>query len=217
MIKMVVFDWDGTLINSGATICRCVNQVAADFSLPERSYPQVAKVVGLDLAQALQTVFADCAATLPEDDLMVASYRAAFAKQPHQQSDLFAGVVETLTALKSHGIILAIATGKSRHGLDLDLAATGLQSMFDYSICADESCSKPNPAMLNELMVQSGFTANELVMVGDAIFDIEMAHAANVRNVAVSYGIQPIEALRTANPDFEIDSIEQLLSWFVAT
>jgi phosphoglycolate phosphatase len=207
---LVIFDWDGTLIDSGESIVWCLNQAAKKYGLPDRTYNQVAAVVGLDLWQATQKAFLDQDPKMIDD--LVVEYRNAFFAMKHDRSMLFEGVMQGLKALQQKGHVITIATGKSRKGLDAVLAELEMADLFVVTKTADETQSKPDPQMLHEILAETGFSANQAIMVGDATFDLDMANAANIDTVAVTYGIQPIEVLRACKPTYEIDSFEQLLT-----
>lgn len=126
---------------------------------------------------------------------------------------LFPGVRELLTQLRGEGYRLAVATGKSRQGLDRALAASGLGQYFVASRCGDETHPKPDPAMLNELMAELSFVPRQLLMVGDTSHDLEMAHNASVDAVAVTYGAHPEESLRARQPKGVVGSVVELEAW----
>lgn len=206
---LIVFDWDGTIIDSSATIAECIQQSAADMGLPVPDRERASHVIGLGLHDSLRIAVPDL---LPERYTeFVALYRKHFlAREDSMQ--LFAGMRELLSDLNERHA-LAIATGKSRRGLDRALEATGLKPLFAASRCADETHPKPHPAMLLELMEDLGFTKDKLLMVGDTSHDMEMARAAGVDAVAVSYGAHAEQGLRACQPLNCFSTVDSLGEW----
>ena len=206
---LVVFDWDGTIIDSAATIAECIRRSAADLALPVPSREQASHVIGLGLHDALRGAVPELTAErYPE---FVARYRAHFyAKQ--DEMELFEGMRELIRDLASRRT-LAIATGKSRRGLERNLASTGLAAYFKASRCADETHPKPHPAMLLELMEELNVRRNEVLMVGDTSHDLEMARAAGVDALAVTYGAHPADALRGCGPLGCFPDVASLSQW----
>ena len=208
--RLIVFDWDGTLIDSAASIVECIRQASHDLGLAVPSAERASHVIGLGLHDALRIAVPD----LHADQTMafVARYRAHFlAREDAMQ--LFAGVREVLDMLRVRGHRLAIATGKSRRGLERALDASGLRDHFVGSRCADETQPKPHPAMLNELLAEFDVAASTALMIGDTSHDLQMARDANVDAVAVSYGAHPESALRAHAPVACLDSVAALNGW----
>ena len=143
-------------------------------------------IIGLGLDEALETLFPQSSASTKND--LIESYRRLFMNHTMGPGDLFAGVTDLLSRLKSEGYILAIATGKGRSGLRNALQQTGIQDLFHATRCADETASKPSPAMLLELMEECGVSKNQTLMIGDTIHDLRMAKNAGVSAVAVTCG-----------------------------
>jgi len=207
---LIVFDWDGTLIDSAATIVDCIQEAARTMGLrvPERE--RASHVIGLGLRDSLRHAVPE----LPPERYgeFAEHYRRNFVAR-EDAMQLFAGVRELLEALAQEGRLLAIATGKSRRGLERALRATGLGPLFAASRCADETASKPDPAMLHELMQELRLDARRLLMVGDTSHDVGMAHNAGVDALAVTYGAHDADALRGLGPRGCVDSIEELAAW----
>lgn len=193
---LIVFDWDGTIIDSAATIAECIRESAREMGLPVPTVEQASHVIGLGLHDSLRMAVPELQSE--QYPQFVASYRRHFLAREDAMG-LFAGMEELLIDLKKHRQ-LAIATGKSRRGLDRALAATGVGPLFAASRCADETNPKPHPAMLLELMEELGFSKNQMLMIGDTSHDLEMARAAEVDAVAVTYGAHPEEGLRACGP-----------------
>ena len=207
--RLIVFDWDGTIIDSAATIAECIREAARDMKLPVPSVEQASHVIGLGLHDSLRMAVPELQAhQYPE---FVAHYRRHFLAGEDSMA-LFSGMKDLLEELKAKHF-LAIATGKSRRGLDRALAATGIGPLFAASRCADETNPKPHPAMLLELMDELGFARNQLLMIGDTTHDLEMARAAEVDSVAVTYGAHPEGGLRACSPTGCVASVRELKAW----
>jgi len=207
--RLLVFDWDGTIIDSAATIVECIREASRELGLevPERS--RASHVIGLGLHDAMRiAVPALPAQRYPE---FVASYRKHFlAREDSMQ--LFEGMRELLDGLsKKH--LLAIATGKSRRGLDRALDSSKLKPYFTASRCADETNPKPHPAMLLEIMDDLGVESSSSLMIGDTSHDMEMARAAGVAALAVTYGAHPEEGLRACGPLNCVPDVKSLDIW----
>jgi phosphoglycolate phosphatase len=210
---LVVFDWDGTVVDSTAMIALSIQRAAADLGLRVPSREQASHVIGLGLQDALAAAVPD----LPpaEVDAFSARYRFHyFAGEP--DIVLFAGVRELLVELAESGAQLAVATGKSRRGLDRAFAATGLGLFFSASRCADETLPKPHPAMLQELTDQLAVPRARTVMVGDTTHDLGMARSAGTAAIAVSYGAHPRGQLAALAPLAIVESVPELRPWLLA-
>jgi len=207
--SLLVFDWDGTIIDSATTIAECIRLAAADLGLQVPTKEQASHVIGLGLHDALRHAVPG----LPPERIpeFVERYREHFRASEHTM-DLFAGMRELLELLQREKI-LGIATGKSRRGLDRSLDATGLKPYFRASRCADETHPKPHPAMLRELMDELDVPARGALMIGDTSHDLEMARAAGVDALAVTYGAHAEEGLRSCQPRACVASVAELSQW----
>lgn len=210
---LIVFDWDGTIVDSTSMIARCIQRSAQDLGLPVPSLEQASHVIGLGLADAL-------AKAVPEMpparvDEFTLRYRHHYLSG---EGDIepFAGTRELLVELSDAGMKLAVATGKNRRGLDRAFGATGLGKHFDASRCADETHPKPHPAMLHELGTQLAVAAGSMLMIGDTTHDLEMAHAAGTACVGVSYGAHPRDQLERLTPSALVNSVAELRTWLHA-
>ncbi|MGV6808065.1 MAG: HAD family hydrolase, partial [bacterium] len=188
-MKLIVFDWDGTLCDSLSRIALCMQLAARDAGLSQPAESEVREIVGLGLREAIQTLFPD--ADGEDIEALRQGYSAHFSENDRVPSPLYAGVHEALPRLRDKGLLLAVATGKSRRGLDRVLSAHDMTSAFHGSRCADETLSKPNPLMLCQLLDEFSVRPEEAVMVGDTEFDMEMAERAGVHRIAVTYGAHP--------------------------
>lgn len=207
--SLLVFDWDGTIIDSASTIAECIRLAAADLALQVPTREQASHVIGLGLHDALRHAVPGLAAErVPE---FVERYREHFRASEHTM-DLFSGMRELLASLAAERV-LGIATGKSRRGLDRSLEATGLKSFFRASRCADETHPKPHPAMLLELMDELNVSADGALMIGDTSHDLDMARAAGVDALAVTYGAHAEQGLRSCQPRACVASVPELAEW----
>jgi len=207
---LLVFDWDGTLIDSARTIVACIQAACRDLGLTVPDEARASHVIGLGLKDALSYAIPG----LPEGDYgrVVESYRRHYrARDP--EIPLFPGAQAMLAGLKARGHILAVATGKSRAGLARALDNTGLRPFFAASRCADECASKPAPDMLWELMDELGTDAVDTLMIGDTVHDLQMAVHAGVRAVAVSHGAHPRDDLVALAPLACLENIDELTLW----
>jgi phosphoglycolate phosphatase len=210
---LIVFDWDGTLFDSTALIVRCIQDACRDLQIDVPSDSQAAYVIGLGLQDALQIAAPGLARErYPELGLR---YRHHYLARQHELS-LFAGTLELLQALKARHHWLAVATGKTRRGLDDVLNTSQLKGMFDGSRTADETASKPNPLMLLELMREFGTDPEATLMIGDTTHDLQLAANAGTPSVAVSYGAHEREAFEEFTPLIVAHSTAELKDWLLA-
>ena len=208
--SLIVFDWDGTLIDSTGGIVDCIQEAARDLGLPVPERQAASQVIGLGLHDSLRMAVP----TLPETRYQefAEAYRRHFLARQGAMT-LFPGVRELLQALLLAGHRIAVATGKSRRGLDHALESTALRRYFAATRCADETDPKPHPAMLLELMQQLAIEPGRALMVGDTSHDLEMARSAGVDAVAVAYGAHPGDALRELAPRACVESVAELRAW----
>jgi phosphoglycolate phosphatase len=204
---VVVFDWDGTVIDSTATIARSIMAAAADLGLPVPSFHQALHVIGLGLNDAL----ARAVPTLPAHRAAEFSARYRYHYFAAEDTlELFAGARAFLEALGRSGATLAVATGKNSRGLERALAATGLGPLFTATRCADQTHPKPHPAMLLELAEELDAPLERMLMIGDTTHDLQMAASAGVAAIGVTYGAHPREQLAALRPIALADSVTQL-------
>jgi len=209
---LIVFDWDGTLLDSAAAIVRAIQASCVDLGLPVPDDARARHVIGLGLQDALTHAVPELA---PADyGRMVERYRHHYLTRDHELA-LFDGVVGMIERLAAGGWLLAVATGKSRAGLDRALSHSGLGPHFDATRCADECFSKPHPAMLHELMEELMVAPERTLMIGDTTHDLEMARNAGVHAVGVSYGAHPAEGLATVPYRACVDSLAALDAWLI--
>ena len=211
--SLIVFDWDGTLIDSAGGIVECIQEAARDLGLPVPGRETASHVIGLGLHDSLRTAVP----TLPADKYreFAEAYRRHFLARQGMMA-LFPGVRELLQGLHAAGHRLAVATGKSRRGLEHALESTALRRFFAASRCADETNPKPHPAMLLELMQQLAAAPEQALMIGDTSHDLEMARSAGVDAVAVTYGAHPGAELHALAPRACVASVAELREWLTA-
>ena len=207
---MIIFDWDGTLCDSLDHIVQAMQAAAAEFPVAVPEAAAVRDIVGLGLPQAVARLFPGLAQSAQE--ALAAAYSRHYRAIDCEPPRLFGGAMETLVALKEErGLPLAIATGKSRRGLERVLAALGMSDFFDVTRCADETRSKPDPLMLHQIMDEARLSPGNVVMVGDSEYDLAMARSGGVASVGVSYGVHSRERLSLHNPLAILDELPQLL------
>lgn len=188
---LIVFDWDGTLMDSTLKIVTCFQAAAHDCGFPEPARALVERQIGLSLQQAWSNIFVAQKLEQRADALEAAvkRYRDYFLEIDQTPMPFYSGVIEGIRALDAAGYLLTIATGKARVGLQRALSDTDLQKHFVYSRCADETFSKPHPQMLLDILDYCGCEAHQALMIGDTSYDMQMASNAEVDSLAVSYGV----------------------------
>ena len=206
----IVFDWDGTLMDSTKTIIKCIRSAAQDLGLPVPSVKNASYVIGLSMLDAMKVAMPDLDPGLYPK--VIDRYRQHYFNQDNDLV-LFDGVDEMLADLAQQGYFLAVATGKSRVGLNRALNASKLLTRFDATRCADETFSKPNPAMLFELTRELGQDISRTVMIGDTTHDLQMARNAGADAIGVSYGAHETSLLEPLTPVYIADNISALHGW----
>ena len=208
--ELLVFDWDGTLMDSAAAIVGSLQAACADLELPVPADAQARYVIGLGLPDAMRPILPE----LPpaEYPRVVERYRAQFLRRDGGTT-LFPGAAELIRELHAGGFLLAVATGKSRRGLDRALNDTGLTDFFHATRCADEGFSKPDPGMLAAVMDTLATPPAATLMIGDTTHDLEMANAAGVAAIAVTYGAHERAALTACKPLAMVDELQGLRDW----
>ena len=210
---LIVFDWDGTLFDSTMLIVRRIQAACRDLAVAVPSDADAAYVIGLGLHDALKHAVPGLSPErYPE---LGGRYRHHYTASQHELV-LFPGTLPMLQALKSRNHFLAVATGKNRSGLDDALAHSQLHGMFDATRTADETASKPNPLMLQQLMQELGVAPERTLMIGDTTHDLMLARNAGTARVAVSYGAHESDAFAEHGPLFVAHSTLELQSWLQA-
>lgn len=210
--QALIFDWDGTLVDSIGRIVESLREAAEICALPQLSDNALRGIIGLGLPEAVRALYPDML-----DPARVQRFRQAYSEHylhlESEPSRLFPGVADALEAFRDQGYRLAVATGKSRHGLQRVLEGRGWENYFDITRCADETASKPHPRMLEEILEYFALPAAAAVMVGDSSFDLQMASNAGMDSVAVGYGAQSLDGLREHGPVLAVEHFDQLRHW----
>lgn len=210
--ELIVFDWDGTLLDSAGAIVQAIQASCSDLGLAVPDDNRARHVIGLGLVDAMRHAVPDL--QTDQYQAMVDRYRFHYLAGDHELT-LFDGVPQMLERLSAAGHILTIATGKSRVGLDRALEHSGLRRLFQASRCADECHSKPHPQMLEELTAEFGIAATSTVMIGDTSHDLLMARNAGVDALAVTYGAHTHDHLLEHKPVACLHSVLELDKWLL--
>ena len=210
--ELIAFDWDGTLYDSTAIIVRCIQEAVRDVGGTVPSDKEASYVIGMALMQAL----AHAAPDVPPEKYTELGNRYRFHYVQHQNDlSLFEGVLPLLSDLRERGHFLAVATGKSRRGLDDALHSVQLKGVFDGSRTADQTAGKPHPLMLQELMAEFDVAPERLLMIGDTTHDLQMAVNAGCASVGVSYGAHEPDAFHALEPLYIAHTVRDLHDWLL--
>jgi phosphoglycolate phosphatase len=209
--RLLVFDWDGTLMDSIGTIVACTQATIRELDLGELPERTIRGTIGLGLRETIDILSPGC------DEEMYGRILDGYRKHWHSAYRdmplLFGGVGEMLSALADEGYLMAVATGKSRRGLDYALEQTGLRGLFHATRTADEAFSKPHPQMLLEILDELGVAPRDAVMIGDTTYDLEMARSARTPAVGVTSGGHSREELEQLGPLACLDQVVELAPW----
>ncbi|HHV03423.1 MAG TPA: HAD-IA family hydrolase [Bacteroidales bacterium] len=211
-LKLLIFDWDGTLVDSIGRIIEAMHRAADSCGVPRCSDDHVRAIIGLAMPQAYDVLYPE-ASDAELKQRFIRSYSDTYIELEEQPSVFYPGVRDALEHYRSAGYQLAVATGKSRRGLHRVLSGHAMVDYFDITRCADETRSKPDPLMLHEILQHCSASPQQAIMVGDSPFDLRMANNAQVPGVAVSYGAQPLSVLQKENPVLAIDHFGELTAW----
>lgn len=209
--RLLVFDWDGTLMDSVAQIVGCLQQVIMELNLVPRPNAALSNIIGLGLPESVLNLYPD--ADENYITTFIDCYRKHFLSSQLPQSRLFDGALETIKQLHTQGYLLAVATGKSRRGLQRSLTKTGSTALFHATRCADESISKPHPQMLLEIMDVLDVIPEETLMIGDTEYDLLMANQAGTDALAVDYGVHERLRLLALQPRGCLSDIREIIAW----
>ncbi len=210
--ELIVFDWDGTLMDSRAQIVSCMRQALHDCRLPDMNDLELQQVIGLGLHEAVRQLLPEQPDAVIEQ--VVAAYRVRWLGAPPGLSRFFKGIEALLYRLSEHDVPMAVATGKSRTGLDRQFSETDTGHLFAISRCADESLSKPAPDMLLEILETLAKKPEDTLVVGDSTYDMQMARSAGVERLAAGYGVHSTEQLSAYDPIGMMRTPGELVSWF---
>lgn len=210
---LIVFDWDGTLMDSTRQIIDCMQLAIAQLELSPLADDTVSHIIGLGLNEAVATLYPEL--PLQTRQKLGLHYQQNWIKNP-DQAPLFTNAHNLIKQLNRQGYFLGVATGKSRKGLDKVLSNTELNDYFHATRCVDECHSKPNPEMIEQLMDFLGVMPNKTLMIGDTSHDLQMAHNAGADSLGVSHGAHSINALAACKPKAIVDDLHQLEKWLLA-
>lgn len=213
--QAVIFDWDGTLADSLQGIVSALREAAIAMDLPVQTEQQMRDIVGLGLPEAILALYPQLTHVADQHKFRQL-YSESFLRNQTAFAPFFAGVAEGIAALRANGVQVAIATGKSRAGLDRALAAMQVRHWFDLTRCADETASKPDPLMLQQLLTELQLSPTQCVMVGDTEFDLQMANALSMDAIAVSYGAHPSPRLLACQPKLLAQHFSEVINWILA-
>ena len=209
---LLIFDWDGTLSDSTGTITLAMQNAARDLGWRELADHEVHNIIGLGLPEAMLALYPAMAA----DGFRALRERYVFhflALDKKSPSAFFPSVEETLVSLRDKGYQLAVATGKSRRGLDRILGELGMGSFFHATRCADETASKPHPLMLEQLLAECAVEPADAVMIGDTEYDMAMAQAIGMPRIGVSYGAHHADRLHGYQLELCLNRFDELMAW----
>lgn len=209
MVKLVIFDWDGTLYDSIDTICQSMLSAALLAGAPERNKGDVKNIIGLSLDKAVHVIWPELSTV--ERNIIIEHYKQIYVAKDQTPPNAYDGVIDTLNKLQSANVKLAVATGKSRRGLERVMSLTGIKGYFAATRCADETKSKPHPLMLEEVLAELKLMPEEAIMVGDTEYDLNMATNAGMKSVGVTYGAHEKSRLQACQPHALISNFNELL------
>ncbi len=211
---LIIFDWDGTLVDSVPNIVKALSRAAGDSGLPLLDDADYRGVIGMSLVNAFKYLYPTVANDLLEK--VIASYREHHHQLEQEASRLFQGVAGGLELIKATGTTIAVATGKRKAGLERSMVANGYNnnnSYFKHCCTADDAASKPDPDMLNQILNKFNLPAGRALMVGDSVHDMAMASNAGMDRVAVTYGAQTADALKQHQPLLVADRFNEFIDW----
>lgn len=208
--ELIVFDWDGTLMDSTSHIVTCMQQAITELALPPLDDSAINHIIGLGLHEAVQSLYPNIDNSTTTQ--LAAAYRRIWLENP-RHTPLFENAKHLITSLNQQDYFLGVATGKSRQGLNKVLKSTELESLFHATRCADECHSKPNPQMIEELIDYLGVLPEKTLMIGDTEYDLQMAHNAGADSLAISHGAHSIEMLEACQPRAIVNDLYQVEQW----
>ena len=211
--RLLVFDWDGTLMDSIGTIVACMQATVAELGLPELPDEAIRATIGLGLRETVDELYPDQDGDGHLFDRVVSCYRNRWMGGFADGQSLFPGARATLDRLAAEGYWLAVATGKSRRGLERDLERTGVGELFLATRTVSESPGKPSPGMVHEIFDELGVGPAEALIIGDTTHDLDMAHNAGAPAVAVTSGSGSEDELATRDPLVILPSVNRLPDW----
>jgi phosphoglycolate phosphatase len=206
--KLVIFDWDGTLMDSVDRIVSSMQSAAQTVGLVSPVDHDVKQIIGLSLTTALETLFTSI--TAEQIEAMLVQYKYEYLEGDNTPTPLFENAINLLTQLKQHNKLLAVATGKGREGLNRVLNVSETSAFFNTTRCAGEMPSKPDPTMLNSILEELKIAPHEAIMIGDTSHDLKMAQNAGVDSIGVTFGVHDRDVLSRYKPKVIVDSLAEL-------
>jgi phosphoglycolate phosphatase len=207
-IKVVIFDWDGTLIDSVEHIAESLHQAATDLGYPELEREAYRDIIGLGMIEALHKLYPGI--SHQEMTRIREGYSTYFFAKTTTPQNVFAGMADVVTDLRAAGRGCSVATGKSRRGLTSALVSSGLGPHFDTTRCADETRSKPDPLMLSEIIEYYNIRPDQAVMIGDTRYDLDMAQRIGMPSIGVEWGVHQRDVLGQYDPHAIVDTVTDL-------
>ena len=211
--KLIIFDWDGTLMNSVDRIVSSMQSAADTVGLVIPTNDEVKDIIGLSLPVVFDRLFTDI--TAEQVEAMSVQYKHQYLEVDTTPSPLFKNAMDLLVTLKEHNKLLAVATGKGREGLKRVLSLSNTTDLFHTTRCADEMPSKPDPTMLLSILSELGISSHEAIMIGDTSYDLKMAQNAGVDSVGVTFGVHDKQILEKYSPKIVVDSLSELQALLV--
>ncbi|MEE3118214.1 MAG: HAD-IA family hydrolase [Pseudomonadota bacterium] len=207
-VKVVIFDWDGTLVDSVEHIAESLHQAATELGFPAREREAYRDIIGLGMVEALEKLYPGI--SRDEMNRIREGYGRYFFKKVTTPQNVFAGMADVVADIRGSGRGCSVATGKSRRGLDLALVSSGLGEHFGITRCADETRSKPDPTMLEEIVRFYGIDPSEAVMIGDTRYDLDMAQRLGMPSIGVEWGVHKRDVLGKYAPHAIVDTVSDL-------
>lgn len=209
--RVIIFDWDGTLVDSTARIVDSMQSAADEVGLLKLSDLAIKQIIGLGLPEAIRQLWPD----ISDEQLqrMRVLYPASFSNNSHVSVGFFSQALQVFEELKDLGYVLAVATGKTRRGLNEMIERMSVPDVFTITRCADETTSKPDPHMLNEILTELQLTSNEALMVGDTSFDLDMARSIDMDSIGMTHGAHNEEILLASGAKALCQDLNELLGW----
>jgi phosphoglycolate phosphatase len=206
--KLIIFDWDGTLMDSVGRIVSSMQAAAKSAKLSIPSDHDAKQIIGLSLPKAIEILFPK--RTEAQAEFLIAQYKLQYVELNTTPTPLFDNALNLLTRLRTTDKLLAVATGKGREGLQRVWQVTDTEQYFHTSRCADEAHSKPDPQMLHSLLTELNIEAKQAVMIGDTSHDLEMARRAGVDSIGITLGVHDKDVLSQYQPKAIVDSLFEL-------
>lgn len=207
-VRVVIFDWDGTLVDSVEHIADSLHQAATDLGYPALEREAYRDIIGLGMVEALEKLYPGI--SREEMNRIREGYAGYFFKKVTTPQNVFEGMADVVADLRNAGRQCSVATGKSRRGLDSALVSSGLGGHFEITRCADETRSKPDPTMLKEILQFYGIEPEDAVMIGDTRYDLEMAKRIGMPSIGVEWGVHKRDVLGDYDPHAIVESVPEL-------